>query len=56
MILSKRPDIERFLRDPTADIRAVVIYGRDRGVVRDRADQLAKRCSRAPTIPSTPPS
>jgi LPS-assembly lipoprotein len=41
---------------PDPDIRAVVIYGKDRGVVRDRADQLAKRCSRAPTILSTPPS
>ncbi|MEJ2815533.1 MULTISPECIES: DNA polymerase III subunit delta [unclassified Caulobacter] len=51
MILSKRPDIERFLRDPAGDIRAVVIYGRDRGVVRDRADQLAKRLFANPDDP-----
>lgn len=51
MILSKRQDVERFLKDPTADIRAVVIYGRDRGVVRDRADQLAKRLFERPDDP-----
>ncbi len=45
MILSKRPDIERFLKEPTPGVRAAVIYGRDRGVVRDRADQLAKKIS-----------
>ncbi|MDI1363867.1 MAG: DNA polymerase III subunit delta [bacterium] len=51
MILSKRPDVERFLKDPAPDIRAVVIYGRDRGVVRDRADQLAKRLFARPDDP-----
>src|SRR6478752_2073278 len=51
MILSKRPDIERFLRYPAADIRAVVIYGRDRGVVRDRADQLANKLFARPDDP-----
>ncbi|KQZ25653.1 DNA polymerase III subunit delta [Caulobacter sp. Root1472] len=51
MILSKRPDVERFLRDPAADIRAVVIYGRDRGVVRDRADQLANKLFERPDDP-----
>lgn len=43
MILSKRPDIDRFLKDPDAAARACVIYGRDRGVVRERAEQLARR-------------
>jgi DNA polymerase-3 subunit delta len=42
MILSKRPDIERFLARPDAQIRAAVIYGRDMGVVHDRARQLAR--------------
>lgn len=51
MILSKRPDVERFLKDPAPDIRAVVIYGKDRGVVRDRADQLAKRLFARPDDP-----
>lgn len=43
MILSKRPDIERFLKEPGRDVRGAVIYGRDRGVVRDRGDQLARK-------------
>jgi len=41
MILAKRPDIERFLAKPDPQIRVVVIYGRDIGVVRDRARGLA---------------
>jgi DNA polymerase-3 subunit delta len=51
MILSKRPDVERFLKEPTPDIRAVVIYGKDRGVVRDRANALAKRVVERPDDP-----
>lgn len=51
MILSKRPDVERFLREPTPDIRAVVIYGKDRGVVRDRANALVKRVVERPDDP-----
>ncbi|CAN7498642.1 DNA polymerase III subunit delta [Phenylobacterium sp. LjRoot225] len=43
MILSKRPDIERFLSRPDPQIRAALIYGRDMGVVHDRADQLAAK-------------
>lgn len=43
MILSKRPDIDRFLKQPDAGVRACVIYGRDRGVVRERAEQLARK-------------
>lgn len=42
MIVSKRPEIERFLKDP-GGARGALIYGRDRGVVRDRADALAAR-------------
>lgn len=41
MILSKRPDIERFLAKPEPPIRAALLYGRDTGVVRDRGGQLA---------------
>ena len=51
MILSKRPDIERFLAAPQAGIRAAVIYGRDRGVVRERADALAAKIAKIPDDP-----
>lgn len=51
MILSKRPEIERFLASPTANIRAAVIYGRDRGQVRERADQLAGKITERPDDP-----
>jgi DNA polymerase-3 subunit delta len=51
MILSKRPDIERFLRTPDSAIRAALIYGRDIGVVRDRANQLAAKVAERPDDP-----
>ena len=51
MILSRRPDIERFLARPDAGIRAAVIYGRDLGVVRERAAQLAKQVTEDPDDP-----
>jgi DNA polymerase-3 subunit delta len=51
MILSKRPDIERFLANPGGDIRAALLYGRDRGVVRERAEQLAKKIAADPDDP-----
>ncbi|MBI1197352.1 MAG: DNA polymerase III subunit delta [Phenylobacterium sp.] len=51
MILSRRPDIERFLAKPDPAIRAVLIYGRDLGVVRDRARQLAAKLVRDPDDP-----
>ncbi len=41
MILSRRPDIERFLKTPDPAIRVAVVYGRDMGVVRERAQALA---------------
>lgn len=41
MIISKRPDVERFLKGPDSGVRAALIYGRDRGGVRERADKLA---------------
>ena len=43
MIVSKRPDVDRILKGPPDTIRAVLLYGKDRGGVRERADGLAKR-------------
>ena len=51
MILSKRPDIERFLKSPEPSVRAALIYGRDMGVVRDRANQLAGKVADRPDDP-----
>jgi DNA polymerase-3 subunit delta len=51
VILSKRPDIERFLASPPRDVRAAVIYGRDRGQVRERADALAAKLVERPDDP-----
>ena len=42
MILTKRPEIERFLARPDAGIRAVVIHGKDRSGVAERAEVLCK--------------
>lgn len=41
MILSRRPEIDRYLARPDL-ARAVLIHGRDRGVVRERAEQLCR--------------
>ncbi|MDP3173982.1 MAG: DNA polymerase III subunit delta [Phenylobacterium sp.] len=51
MILAKRPDIERFLAKPQAGVRAALIYGRDMGVVRERAEQLARVVTDRPDDP-----
>ncbi|HEX3699592.1 MAG TPA: DNA polymerase III subunit delta [Phenylobacterium sp.] len=51
MILSRRPDIERFLKAPEPAIRAALIYGRDAGVVRDRGHELARRIAKDPDDP-----
>ena len=51
MILSKRPDIEKFLKTPDKAVRAVVIYGRDRGQARERADALAAKVTDRPDDP-----
>src|SRR5581483_284345 len=48
VILGKRPDIERFLKSPTNDVRAALIYGRDLGVVRERGHELAARIAKDP--------
>ena len=51
MILSRRPDIERFIGRPDAGIRAALIYGRDTGVVRERGQQLAAKVTTRPDDP-----
>jgi DNA polymerase III subunit delta len=49
--LSKRPDIDRFLSGPPKEVRAALIYGRDRGQVRERADLLARKVTANPDDP-----
>ena len=51
MIVSKRADIDRFLSGPPPEVRAAVIYGRDRAIVRERADALAARIVPRPDDP-----
>ena len=51
MILSRRPDIERFLARPDPVMRGAVIYGRDIGIVRERANQLAAKAVANPDDP-----
>ena len=51
MILSKRPDVDRFLANPPKATRAAVIWGRDRGGVRERADFLASKLVPDPDDP-----
>ena len=42
MILSKRPEVERFLKAPDPGVRAVVIHGRDRSGVAERSETVCK--------------
>jgi DNA polymerase-3 subunit delta len=51
VILSKRAEVDRFLSAPGAEIRAVVIHGRDRAIVRERANGLAARIVPRPDDP-----
>jgi len=51
VILSKRPDIERFVARPDPSVRAALIYGRDSGVVRDRGHALAAKLVPNPDDP-----
>ncbi len=51
MIVSKRPDVDRFLSGPPREVRAAVIYGRDRAIVRERANALAARIVPRPDDP-----
>ena len=51
MIVTRRPDIERFLRGPDTGVRAALLYGRDAGMVRERADLLARQIVSDPDDP-----
>lgn len=51
MIISKRPEVERFLKGPEPQFRAALLYGKDRGGVRERADRLAKVVTANPDDP-----
>jgi DNA polymerase-3 subunit delta len=51
LIVSKRADIDRFLAGPPPEVRAAVIYGRDRAIVRERADALAAKVVARPDDP-----
>jgi DNA polymerase-3 subunit delta len=51
LIVSKRPDIDRFLSGPPPEVRAAVIYGRDRAIVRERANALAAKVVPRPDDP-----
>jgi DNA polymerase III subunit delta len=51
VILSKRAEADRFLAQPTAGVRAALIWGRDRGGVRERADGLARKVCDRPDDP-----
>jgi len=51
MILSRRPDAERFIAGPGRAIRAAVIHGRDLGLVRERALTLARAVTANPDDP-----
>ena len=49
--LRRRPDVERFLAQPDRSVRAALIFGRDMGVVRERASALAAKVTARPDDP-----
>lgn len=51
MIISRRPDVDRFLAAPGREVRAAIIHGRDLGVVRERASLLAGVVTARPDDP-----
>ena len=51
MIIQRRPDIERFIAGPGATVRAAIFYGRDLGVVRERAQALTATVAEHPDDP-----
>jgi DNA polymerase III subunit delta len=51
VILGKRADADRFLARPPADVRVALIWGKDRGGVRERADALARKVCDNPDDP-----
>jgi len=51
MLLNRRQDAEQFLAAPRAGVRAALIFGRDLGVVRERAQGLAQKVAERPDDP-----
>jgi DNA polymerase-3 subunit delta len=51
VILKGRAEIERFIKGPSAAFRSALIYGRDLGVVRERAGELAGAVTERPDDP-----
>ena len=51
MELKKRPEIDRFLSQPPASVRAALIHGKDRGGVRERALALSRKVVPRPDDP-----
>jgi DNA polymerase-3 subunit delta len=51
VLLNRRPDIERFLGRPDPEVRVALIFGRDLGVVRERAQELAGKVTERPDDP-----
>ena len=51
MIVSRKPDVDRFLAGPPKGVRAALLYGRDRGGVHERADLLASAATERPDDP-----
>jgi DNA polymerase-3 subunit delta len=51
LLLSRRPDVERFLAKPDPAMRAALVFGRDLGVVRERAQALAEKAAERPDDP-----
>jgi len=52
MILKDRAEIERFIKGPSAAFRSTLIYGRDPGIVRERAGTSPGRSLNVLAIPS----
>jgi DNA polymerase III subunit delta len=50
VLLNRRADLEKFLAAPGA-ARAAVVHGRDHGVVRERAEMLARAATERPDDP-----
>jgi DNA polymerase-3 subunit delta len=51
VLLSRRPDVERFLAKPDPAMRAALVFGRDLGVVRERAQAVAEKAAERPDDP-----
>ena len=51
MLLNRRPDVERFLARPDPAVRAALVFGRDLGVVRERAAEIAGKVTERPDDP-----